>query len=70
MIGHLTLLLGQAERNADALFPNMDIPWWMFIVYAFVAIALLVGLVLLVFVLGMNLIATLIRSRARAKRQW
>jgi phosphate transport system permease protein len=26
--------------------------------------------VLLVFVLGMNLIATLIRSRARAKRQW
>ncbi len=27
-------------------------------------------LVLLVFVLGMNLIATLIRSRARAKRQW
>lgn len=28
------------------------------------------ALVLLVFVLGMNLIATLIRSRARAKRQW
>ncbi len=27
-------------------------------------------LVLLVFVLGMNLIATVIRSRARAKRQW
>ena len=27
-------------------------------------------LVLLVFVLGMNLVATLIRSRARAKRQW
>lgn len=27
-------------------------------------------LVLLIFVLGMNLIATLIRSRARAKRQW
>jgi phosphate transport system permease protein len=27
-------------------------------------------LVLLVFVLGMNIIATLIRSRARAKRQW
>lgn len=27
-------------------------------------------LVLLVFVLGMNLIATLIRSRARSKRQW
>ncbi|HNT54936.1 MAG TPA: phosphate ABC transporter permease PstA [Anaerolineaceae bacterium] len=27
-------------------------------------------LVLLVFVLGMNLIATLIRSRARARRQW
>jgi len=26
--------------------------------------------VLLVFVLGMNLIATLIRSRARARRQW
>jgi len=28
------------------------------------------ALVLLVFVLGMNLIATFIRSRARAKRQW
>ncbi|MBT3336477.1 MAG: phosphate ABC transporter permease PstA [Anaerolineae bacterium] len=28
------------------------------------------ALVLLVFVLGMNMIATLIRSRARAKRQW
>jgi phosphate transport system permease protein len=27
-------------------------------------------LVLLVFVLGMNIVATLIRSRARAKRQW
>ncbi len=27
-------------------------------------------LVLLIFVLGMNLVATLIRSRARAKRQW
>jgi len=28
------------------------------------------ALVLIIFVLGMNLIATLIRSRARAKRQW
>jgi phosphate transport system permease protein len=28
------------------------------------------ALVLLVFVLGMNLIATIIRSRARARRQW
>jgi phosphate transport system permease protein len=28
------------------------------------------ALVLLVFVLGMNIIATIIRSRARAKRQW
>jgi phosphate transport system permease protein len=27
-------------------------------------------LVLLVFVLGMNIAATLIRSRARARRQW
>ena len=27
-------------------------------------------LVLLVFVLGMNLIATIIRSRARARRPW
>jgi len=27
-------------------------------------------LVLLAFVLGMNLIATLIRQRARARRQW
>jgi phosphate transport system permease protein len=28
------------------------------------------ALVLIIFVLGMNLVATLIRSRARAKRQW
>jgi phosphate transport system permease protein len=28
------------------------------------------ALVLLVFVLGMNIIATVIRSRARARRQW
>jgi len=28
------------------------------------------ALVLLVFVLGMNLVATIIRSRARARRQW
>jgi phosphate transport system permease protein len=28
------------------------------------------ALVLLVFILGMNLIATVIRSRARARRQW
>jgi len=28
------------------------------------------ALVLIIFVLGMNLIATIIRSRARAKRQW
>ena len=27
-------------------------------------------LVLLVFVLGMNLIATIIRNRARTRRQW
>jgi phosphate transport system permease protein len=27
-------------------------------------------LVLMVFVLGMNLVATLIRNRARARRQW
>ena len=31
---------------------------------------LVVALVLIVFVLGMNLIATLIRSRARARKQW
>jgi phosphate transport system permease protein len=28
------------------------------------------ALVLLVFVLGMNMVATVIRSRARAKRHW
>jgi phosphate transport system permease protein len=28
------------------------------------------ALVLLMFVLGLNLIATIIRARARAKRQW
>jgi phosphate transport system permease protein len=28
------------------------------------------ALVLIIFVLGMNIVASLIRSRARAKRQW
>jgi phosphate transport system permease protein len=28
------------------------------------------ALVLIIFVLGMNLLGSLIRSRARAKRQW
>ena len=52
MIGHVTLLLAQAERPFGPLLQKLSsgFPWWMFVVYAIVAIALMVGLVLLIFI--------------------
>jgi uncharacterized protein YqfA (UPF0365 family) len=51
MIGHLALLLGQVEKPLDAFQKlTAGFPWWMFVVYAIVAIALIMGLVLLIFV--------------------
>jgi uncharacterized protein YqfA (UPF0365 family) len=52
MIGHLTFLLAQAERPFGPLLEKFSsgFPWWMFVVYAILAIALIVGLVLLIFI--------------------
>ena len=57
------------------LSPTMALPYHIFVISTSVPgmpIQIQYGtvLVLLVFVLGMNLIATVIRSRARARRQW
>jgi phosphate transport system permease protein len=57
------------------LDPTMALPYHIFVISTQVPgmpIRVQYGtvLVLLIFVLGMNLIATIIRSRARAKRQW
>jgi phosphate transport system permease protein len=57
------------------LDPTMALPYHLFVISTQVPgmpIQIQYGtvLVLLTFVLGMNLIATVIRSRARAKRQW
>jgi phosphate transport system permease protein len=57
------------------LDPTMALPYHIFVISTQVPgmpIQIQYGtvLVLLVFVLGMNLIATVIRSRARARRQW
>lgn len=57
------------------LSPTMALPYHIFVISTSVPgmpIQIQYGtvLVLLVFVLGMNLIATIIRSRARARRQW
>ena len=63
-------------RLPHSLFdPTMALPYHIFVISTQVPgmpIQIQYGtvLVLLVFVLGMNLIATIIRSRARAKRQW
>ncbi len=59
----------------SALDATMALPYHLFVISTQVPgmpITLQYGtaLVLLVFVLSMNLIATLIRSRARARRQW
>jgi phosphate transport system permease protein len=55
--------------------PTMALPYHLFVISTQVPgmpvqIQYGTALVLLVFVLSMNLIATLIRSRARARRQW
>ena len=55
--------------------PTMALPYHLFVISTQVPgmpikIQYGTALVLLVFVLGMNLLATLIRSRARARRQW
>ncbi len=50
MIGHLALLLGQGGRAAHQLPLNVEFPWWMFAVYAVIAVAVMMGLLLLVFV--------------------
>jgi len=57
------------------LDPTMALPYHIFVISTQVPgmpIQVQYGtvLVLLAFVLGMNLIATVIRSRARARRQW
>lgn len=59
----------------SVLDPTMALPYHIFVISTQVPgmpIQIQYGtvLVLLAFVLGMNLIATIIRSRARARRQW
>ena len=48
MISDFALLLAQAEAPLEA--QNGGIAWWMFIVYAFVGIAILIGIILAIFV--------------------
>lgn len=55
--------------------PTMALPYHLFVISTQVpgmpvSIQYGTALVLLLFVLGMNLLATIIRSRARARRQW
>jgi len=57
------------------LDPTMALPYHLYVISTQVPgmkseIQYGTALVLLIFVLGMNLIATIIRSRARARRQW
>ena len=57
------------------LDPTMALPYHLFVIATQIPgmpVQIQYGtvLVLLAFVLGMNVIATLIRSRARKKRQW
>lgn len=60
---------------SSALDPTMALPYHLYVISTQVPgmspeIQYGTALVLLVFVLGMNLLATIIRSRARARRQW
>ena len=60
---------------ASALDPTMALPYHLYVISTQVPgmspqIQYGTALVLLLFVLGMNLLATFIRSRARARRQW
>jgi phosphate transport system permease protein len=68
-----TFFLPQLPRSP--LDATMALPYHIFVISTQVPgmpVKIQYGtvLVLLVFVLGMNLVATLIRNRARAKRQW
>jgi len=59
----------------SAFDPTMALPYHLYVISTQVPgmsseIQYGTALVLLIFVLGMNLIATVIRSRARARRQW
>ncbi len=60
----------------DSIFdPTMALPYHLYVISTQipgmpVQIQYGTALVLVVYVLGMNIIATIIRSRARAKRQW
>jgi phosphate transport system permease protein len=60
---------------SSALDPTMALPYHLYVISTQVPgmsseIQYGTALVLLIFVLGMNLLATVIRSRARARRQW
>ncbi len=60
---------------SSILAPTMALPYHLYVISTQVPgmpiqIQYGTALVLIVFVLGMNLIATIIRSRARARRQW
>ena len=60
---------------SSALDPTMALPYHLYVISTQVPgmapeIQYGTALVLLAFVLGMNLLATIIRSRARARRQW
>jgi phosphate transport system permease protein len=63
-------------RLPDSPFdPTMALPYHLYVISTQVPgmpeeVQFGTALVLLVFVLGMNLLATIIRSRARARRQW
>jgi phosphate transport system permease protein len=59
----------------SALDPTMALPYHLYVIATQVPgmspqIQYGTALVLLIFVLGLNLVATVIRSRARARRQW
>ena len=63
------------QMPSSALDPTMALPYHLYVISTQVPgmsseIQYGTALVLLIFVLGMNLIATVIRSRARARRQW
>lgn len=60
---------------SSALDPTMALPYHLYVISTQVPgmsseIQYGTALVLLIFVLGMNLLATVVRSRARARRQW
>lgn len=60
---------------SSVLDPTMALPYHLYVISTQVPgmsseIQYGTALVLLIFVLGMNLVATILRSRARARRQW